>query len=107
MNSYWVVRLDFKGRMGQSHSYQPCVWLPEFLQCTDRILFALIPCPGESIDAGIKGQYVLGKDEALVVEAIEQFTDDSVTGKLHLHLFYVLHNNSMFPHLSSFYKAKV
>ncbi|XP_030842279.1 major vault protein [Strongylocentrotus purpuratus] len=36
--------------------------------------------PGEIIDDGIKSQYVLGEDEALVLEALEHFTDDSVTG---------------------------
>ncbi|XP_063963694.1 major vault protein-like [Lytechinus pictus] len=36
--------------------------------------------PGEIIEEGIKSQYVLGEDEALVLECVENFTDDAVPG---------------------------
>ncbi|XP_072026388.1 major vault protein-like [Amphiura filiformis] len=36
--------------------------------------------PGESIPAGIQQQYVLAEDEAVVVEALDKFTDDSIPG---------------------------
>ncbi|XP_071485231.1 major vault protein-like [Diadema antillarum] len=36
--------------------------------------------PGESIEGGIKEQYLLGEDEALVLEAVETFTDNSLPG---------------------------